>query len=300
MQSLEGTPALVHGGPFANIAHGCNSVMATTLALKLANVVVTEAGFGADLGAEKFIDIKCRSAGLRPAVSVVVATIRALKMHGGVARSELGREDVGAVARGVVNLVRHVENMRKFGLPVIVAVNHFSSDTGAEFAAVRDAIAALDVAVIPCTHWADGGAGAEALAREVLRAVHAGEARCEPLYSAELPIAEKIRVIARAIYRAADISLGPGVARRLEAFEAAGYGGVPVCIAKTQYSFTADPAMLGAPEGHILPVREVRLSAGAGFVVAICGDIMTMPGLPRVPSAEAICLNSDGLIEGLF
>jgi formate--tetrahydrofolate ligase len=300
VQSLEGTPALVHGGPFANIAHGCNSVMATTLALKLADVVVTEAGFGADLGAEKFIDIKCRAAGLQPAASVVVATIRALKMHGGVARSELGQENVAAVARGVVNLARHVENMRKFGLPVIVALNHFNSDTGAEFAVVRDAIAALDVEAIPCTHWADGGAGAEVLARAVLQAVHAGKARCTPLYPAELPLVEKIRIIAREIYRAADISFGPGVARRLEAFEAAGYAGVPVCIAKTQYSFAADPTMLGAPEGHILPVREVRLSAGAGFVVAICGDIMTMPGLPRVPSAETIGLNSEGLIEGLF
>ncbi len=300
VQSLEGSPALVHGGPFANIAHGCNSVMATRLALKLAEVVVTEVGFGADLGAEKFLDIKCRAAGLRPAASVVVATVRALKMHGGMARSELARADAAAVARGVANLSRHVENLGKFGLPAIVALNHFSSDTGAEFAVVRDAMARFGVPVVLCRHWAEGGAGAEDLARTVLDAIRQGDARYAPLYPNTLPLAEKIRTIAREIYRAADIALAPAAERRLERFEAAGCGELPVCIAKTQFSFSADPTLMGAPEGHILPVREVRLSAGAGFVVAICGDIMTMPGLPRVTAAESIRLDANGLIEGLF
>ena len=300
VQSLEGTPALVHGGPFANIAHGCNSVMATRLALKLAEVAVTEVGFGADLGAEKFLDIKCRIAGLKPAVGVVVATIRALKMHGGVARGDLGRADTAAVARGVANLARHVENLGKFGLPAVVALNHFSTDAEAEFAVVRDAMAGLRVPVVLCRHWAEGGAGAEGLARTVLEVIRRGEARYAPLYPNTLPLAEKIRTIAREIYRAADIAVAPTAARRLERVEAAGYAELPVCIAKTQYSFSADPTLLGAPEGHILPVREVRLSAGAGFVVAICGDIMTMPGLPRVPAAETIRLNANGLIEGLF
>jgi formate--tetrahydrofolate ligase len=300
VQSLEGSPALVHGGPFANIAHGCNSVMATRLALKLAEVVVTEAGFGADLGAEKFIDIKCRATGLKPAVGVVVATIRALKMHGGVARNDLGRADTTAVARGVANLTRHVENLGKFGLPAIVALNHFGTDTEAEFGVVQDAMAGLGVPVVLCRHWAEGGAGAEDLARTVLDVIRRAEARCAPLYPNTLPLAEKIRTIAREIYRAADIALAPTAARRLERFEAAGCAELPVCIAKTQYSFSADPTLIGAPEGHVLPVREVRLSAGAGFVVAICGDIMTMPGLPRVPSAEVIRLDEKGLIEGLF
>jgi formate--tetrahydrofolate ligase len=300
VQSLEGSPALVHGGPFANIAHGCNSVMATRLGLKLADVVVTEAGFGADLGAEKFIDIKCRSAGLRPSVGVIVATIRALKMHGGVARSELGREDTAAVSRGVVNLARHVENMAKFHLPSIVAMNHFTSDTVAELDVVRDAMTALGVQVVVCRHWGEGGAGAEELGRAVLKLAAPGHGTARPLYPSKMPLAEKIRVIAREMYHAADIGLAPHIARRLESFEAAGFGEFPVCIAKTQYSFSGDPALLGAPEGHILPVREVRLSAGAGFVVAICGDIMTMPGLPRVPAAESIRLNEHGQIEGLF
>ncbi|HET6183862.1 MAG TPA: formate--tetrahydrofolate ligase [Acetobacteraceae bacterium] len=300
VQTIEGSPALVHGGPFANIAHGCNSVMATRLALKLADIVVTEAGFGADLGAEKFLDIKCRAAGLTPAAAVVVATVRALKMHGGAARSDLGQEDRAAVARGVVNLARHVENMRKFGLPVVVAINRFTADTDAELDVIRDAMAALGTEVVPCTHWAAGGAGAEALARAVLGAVASKAARYRPLYPAEMKLADKLRTIAREIYRAADIALAPPVARRLEQFEADGFGSVPVCVAKTQYSFSADPTLLGAPEGHILPVRDVRLSAGAGFVVAICGDIMTMPGLPRVPAAEAIRLDAKGRIEGLF
>jgi formate--tetrahydrofolate ligase len=300
VQTLEGSPALVHGGPFANIAHGCNSVMATRLGLKLADVVVTEAGFGADLGGEKFLDIKCRSAGLKPSCAVVVATVRALKMHGGVPRDRLGTEDVAAVTRGAANLRRHVENLGKFGLPVVVAVNHFTADTQAEFAAIRDAMAAIGTEAISCTHWADGSAGAETLAHAVAARISAGTARYRPLYPLDLPLAEKIRTVAREIYHAADIALPDAVAAKLAAFEAAGFGGVPVCIAKTQYSFTADPKVLGAPSGHILPVREVRLSAGAGFVVAICGDIMTMPGLPRVPAAEAIHLGPDGQIEGLF
>ena len=300
VQTLDGNPALVHGGPFANIAHGCNSVMATRLGLGLADVVVTEAGFGADLGGEKFLDIKCRQAGLSPDCAVVVATVRALKMHGGVAKSALGTEDVAAVTRGVVNLRRHVENMQKFGLPMVVALNRFTSDTPAEVAAVRDAMAALGVDVVLCTHWSDGGAGAADLARAVLATLGAGGAAFRPLYPDAMGLADKIRTVAREVYRAADVSIPGAVAKRLAGFEAAGFGHVPVCIAKTQYSFTADPALLGAQDGHILPVREVRLSAGAGFVVAVCGDIMTMPGLPRVPAANAIRLGAGGEVEGLF
>ena len=300
VQTLEGSPALVHGGPFANIAHGCNSVMATRLGLKLADIVVTEAGFGADLGGEKFLDIKCRSAGLKPSCAVVVATVRALKMHGGVPRNALGPENVEAVKKGIANVARHVENLQKFGLPVIVAVNHFTSDTEAEFAAIRDAMAAQGVEAISCTHWANGGAGAEALAHAVLARIEAGTAAYKPLYPLDLSLADKIRAIAQGIYRAADIALPDAVARKLAAFEEAGFRKVPVCIAKTQYSFSSDPTALGAPSGHTLPVREVRLSAGAGFVVAVCGDIMTMPGLPRVPAAESIYLGEDGEIEGLF
>jgi formate--tetrahydrofolate ligase len=300
VQTLEGSPAFVHGGPFANIAHGCNSVIATRLGLKLADVVVTEAGFGADLGAEKFIDIKCRSAGLKPSCAVVVATVRALKMHGGVSRSALGAENVAAVQKGVANLARHVENLGKFGLPVVVGVNHFTSDSEAEFGVIRDAMAKQGVEAISCTHWGDGGKGAEALARAVQQKITLGEAKPAPLYPDAMPLADKIRTIAQKIYRASDIAMPDTVARRLEGFEKAGFGHVPVCIAKTQYSFTSDPTVMGAPEGHTIPVREVRLSAGAGFVVAICGEIMTMPGLPRTPSAEAIHLREDGEIEGLF
>ena len=300
VQTLEGSPAFVHGGPFANIAHGCNSVMATSLALKLSDVVVTEAGFGADLGAEKFMDIKCRSAGLAPSCAVIVATVRALKMHGGIARGALGPENVDAVKKGLANLARHVENLGKFGLPVVVAVNHFTSDTDAEFAAIKDGMAALGVEAISCRHWADGSAGAEALAHAVMARIEANKTPSKPLYPTELKLADKIRTIARQIYRADDISMPDSVARKLKTFEDQGFGDVPVCIAKTQYSFTSDPTVMGAPTGHTLPVREVRLSAGAGFVVAICGDIMTMPGLPRVPAAEAIYLREDGEIEGLF
>jgi formate--tetrahydrofolate ligase len=300
VQTLEGSPALVHGGPFANIAHGCNSVMATKLGLKLADIVVTEAGFGADLGGEKFFDIKCRVAGLRPAAGVVVATVRALKMHGGVERAALGREDADAVARGVANLARHVENVGKFGVPVVVALNRFAGDTGAEIEAVRAAMAPFGVRVVLCTHWADGAAGAAALAREVIGLVEGGTADFSPLYPSELPLADKIRAIAQKIYRATDVAFAAGVERRLAGFERAGFGAAPVCIAKTQYSFSADPTLRGAPERHTLPVREVRLSAGAGFVVALAGDVMTMPGLPRVPAAEAIGLDADGAIDGLF
>lgn len=300
VQTLEGSPALVHGGPFANIAHGCNSVIATRLALKLADVVVTEAGFGADLGAEKFLDIKCRQAGLSPSACVVVATVRALKMHGGVAKSALGAEDVAAVTRGTANLRRHVQNMQKFGLPVVVALNKFVSDTQAEIEAVQAAMRALGVDAILCTHWGDGAAGAQDLARAVQAMIASGRAKFEPLYNDHVSLAGKIETVAREIYHASAVSIPPPVAAKLRKFEEAGFGEVPVCIAKTQYSFSADPTMLGAPEGHVLPLREVRLSAGAQFVVAIAGDIMTMPGLPRRPAAEGIGLDADGRIDGLF
>jgi formate--tetrahydrofolate ligase len=300
VQTIEGSPALVHGGPFANIAHGCNSVMATRLGLKLADIVVTEAGFGADLGAEKFLDIKCRLAGLNPSVCVVVATVRALKMHGGVAKADLGREDVAAVTRGISNLARHVENMGKFGLPVVVALNRFTSDTDAEIAAVQAAIQAAGTEAILCTHWGDGAKGAAELARAVQARIAAKTARFAPLYPDAMPLADKIRTIAQQIYRARDMALPADVAKRLARFEELGFGHLPVCIAKTQYSFSADPTKLGAPVDHVLPVREVRLSAGAGFIVAVCGDIMTMPGLPRRPAAETIGLDGEGRIEGLF
>jgi len=300
VQTLAGSPALVHGGPFANIAHGCNSVMATTAGLKLADVVVTEAGFGADLGGEKFLDIKCRVAGLAPACAVVVATVRALKMHGGVVKANLGAEDVDAVVRGNVNLARHVENMQKFGLPVVVALNRFSSDSDAEIAAVQAAMATLGTEVCLCTHWSDGAEGAVELAHAVNARIAAGTARYRPLYPDAMPIADKLRTVAREIYRAVDIALPATVMRKLASFDAAGFGSLPVCIAKTQYSFSADPTLLGAPVGHTIPIKDVRLSAGAGFVVAIAGDIMTMPGLPRIPAAEQIGLTADGAIDGLF
>jgi formate--tetrahydrofolate ligase len=300
VQTIQGTPALVHGGPFANIAHGCNSVLATRTGLKLADWVVTEAGFGADLGAEKFFDIKCRIAGLAPAAAVVVATVRALKMHGGVARADLGREDVAAVERGAANLARHLENIAKFGVPAVVAVNRFTSDTDAEHAAVRAAAAKLGATAIECTHWAEGGRGAEALAAEVIRLGEAGAARFRPLYPDAMPLADKIAAIATGIYRADGVDIAPAARKKLDEFTAEGHGGLPVCMAKTQYSFSTDPDAKGAPTGFTLPVRDVRLSAGAGFVVALCGEIMTMPGLPRVPAAEAIGLDADGRIVGLF
>ncbi|HUC18419.1 MAG TPA: formate--tetrahydrofolate ligase [Acetobacteraceae bacterium] len=300
VQTLEGSPVLVHGGPFANIAHGCNSVMATRLGLKLAPIVVTEAGFGADLGAEKFFDIKCRLAGLTPAAAVVVATVRALKLHGGAAKRALETEDVGAVERGIANLARHVENVKKFGVPVLVALNSFTSDTAEEIAAVKRAMAARAVEMVLCTHWADGAAGAAGLARAVIARLEDDTTRFAPLYPDGLPFAEKIRVVAREIYHASDIEIPPAAARRLASFEQAGFAKAPVCIAKTQYSFSADPARLGAPEGHVLPIRAVQLSAGAGFVVALAGEILTMPGLPRVPASEQIGLGPDGKVSGLF
>ena len=301
VQTLEGTPAFVHGGPFANIAHGCNSVIATRAALKLADYVVTEAGFGADLGAEKFFDIKCRKAGLKPDVAVVVATVRALKMHGGVARDMLGSENLKALEAGLSNLARHVENVRKFGVPAIVAINHFTSDTPAEHALIQNFCRNhLGVEAVICRHWAEGGAGTEELATKVAALTDSGEADFAPLYPDAMPLRQKLETIAREIYGAAGISADAKVTARFAELEAAGYGNLPVCVAKTQYSFSADPTLRGAPSGHTVPVRELRLSAGAGFVVAICGDIMTMPGLPRQPAAERIYIDAHGQIEGLF
>ena len=300
VQTIDGSPALVHGGPFANIAHGCNSVVATDLGLRLADYVVTEAGFGADLGAEKFFDIKCRAAGLSPAVAVVVATVRALKMHGGVAKPDLGAPDAAAVCRGAANLRRHVENVRKFGVPVVVAINHFTADTEAELAEVFACCADLGVGAHLCRHWAEGGAGAADLAEAVAALADGGPARFAPLYPDALPLADKIDTVAREIYRADGVALSPTAVRKLARFEAAGHGHLPVCMAKTPYSFSADPAALGAPSGFTLPVRDVRLSAGAGFVVALCGDIVTMPGLPRRPAAETIHVDAGGVIQGLF
>jgi formate--tetrahydrofolate ligase len=299
VQTLEGSPALVHGGPFANIAHGCNSVIATRLGLQLADVVVTEAGFGADLGGEKFCDIKCPSADIAPSASVIVATIRALKMHGGVGKSELGAENVEAVRRGAPNVIRHVENMQAFGLPVVVALNHFTGDTEAEVAAVREALAPLGVQMVLCRHWAEGGAGAADLAQAVLAALH-GPNSFKPIYEPSLKLADKIRTVAERIYRADSVAFEPAALKKLAGFEAAGFGHLPVCMAKTQYSFSADPKKLGAPTRFTLPVRDVRLSAGAGFVVALCGDILTMPGLPRIPAANSIGLDDRGVVVGLF
>jgi formate--tetrahydrofolate ligase len=299
VQTLEHTPALVHGGPFANIAHGCNSLLATDAALRLADYVVTEAGFGADLGAEKFFDIKCRFGGLAPAAAVVVATVRALKMHGGRARADLGEEDVAAVRAGFPNLRRHIENVRKFGVPAIVAINAFTGDTPAEVAAIEDACRAMGVEVRFCSHWADGSAGAVGLAEAVAALADGGEARFAPLYPDALPLAEKISRVATEIYRARDVDFSEQASAKLAEYEAAGFGGAPVCMAKTQYSFSADPNLLGAPEDFTLPVRDVRLSAGAGFVVALCGDILTMPGLPRHPASERIHVAADGEIMGL-
>jgi formate--tetrahydrofolate ligase len=299
VQTIEGTPALIHGGPFANIAHGCNSVIATRTALGLGDYVVTEAGFGADLGAEKFFDIKCRQAGLTPAAVVIVATVRALKMNGGVAKADLAHEDVAAVERGSVNLVRHIENIRQFGVPAVVAINHFGTDTDAEIEAIRLAAHTHGTDAILCKHWAEGGAGATGLAEAVTALADGGTAQFTPLYDDALPLFDKINTVATRIYRAERAVADASVMTQLARWEAAGYGHLPVCMAKTQYSFSTDPAQLGAPTGHIVPVREVRLSAGAGFVVAICGEIMTMPGLPRVPAAEHIRLSADGTIEGL-
>ncbi|MFJ1293329.1 formate--tetrahydrofolate ligase [Paracoccus yeei] len=299
VQTLENNPALVHGGPFANIAHGCNSVVATRTALALSDYVVTEAGFGADLGAEKFLDIKCRLAGLAPDAVVLVATVRALKMNGGVARADLGTENVAALRDGCANLGRHIENLRDFGLPVIVAINHFASDTEAEIAALRAYCAEFGVQAVLCRHWAMGGAGAEDLARAVVDLACSGAADFRLLYPDDMPLWDKIETVATRIYRAERVEPAPGVREQIEAWQAQ-HGHLPVCMAKTQYSFSADPAALGAPEGFVIPLREVRLSAGAGFLVAICGEIMTMPGLPREPAALRIGLDPQGRIEGLF
>lgn len=299
VQTLEGNPALVHGGPFANIAHGCNSVIATRTALKLADYVVTEAGFGADLGAEKFFDIKCRQAGLHPAAAVIVATVRALKMHGGVAKADLDRPDVEAVQRGSVNLARHIENIGKFGVPAVVAINRFHADSDEELDEVVSIAASLGTEAVICTHWADGGAGAEALAQRVFTIAQT-PSQFVPLYDDRPSLFDKINTVATQIYRADYAVASPEVRAQLSRWEADGHGRLSVCIAKTQYSFSADPALLGAPKGHVLPIREVRLAAGAGFVVAICGDIMTMPGLPRSPAAEHIRIDAQGQIEGLF
>jgi formate--tetrahydrofolate ligase len=299
VQTLEGSPVFVHGGPFANIAHGCNSVLATTLGLKLADYVVTEAGFGADLGAEKFFDIKCRKAGLSPSAVVVVATVRALKMHGGVAKADLGKENVEAVKKGMANLERHLQNLAKFGVPAVVGVNHFIADTDAEIQTVIDAVAKLGAKAVLCKHWAQGGAGAEELAKTVVAEVESGKANFKPLYPDDMPLLKKIETIATEIYRAGEVVPTKAAADRLAELEKLGFGHLPVCMAKTQYSFSSDPEARGAPTGHTLPVREVRLSAGAEFIVAICGEIMTMPGLPRVPSAQGITVDEKGTIFGL-
>jgi len=300
VQTLENNPAFVHGGPFANIAHGCNSVVATTTALKLADYVVTEAGFGADLGAEKFMNIKCRKAGLSPKAVVLVATVRAMKMNGGVGKADLGDENVEAVKNGCANLGRHIENLKQFGVPVVVAINHFITDTDAEVEAIRAYASSQGSEAILCQHWAKGSVGTRDLANRVVEIVEGGRAQFAPLYPDEMPLFEKIETIAKRIYRADEVLADKKIRDQLKSWEDQGYGHLPVCMAKTQYSFTTDPNRRGAPTGHSLPVREVRLSAGAGFVVVICGEIMTMPGLPRVPSAEAICINEDGLIDGLF
>jgi formate--tetrahydrofolate ligase len=300
VQTLENNPAFVHGGPFANIAHGCNSVVATQTALGLADYVVTEAGFGADLGAEKFFNIKCRKAGLAPSVAVIVATVRAMKMNGGVAKADLGSENVSAVQNGCPNLGRHIENVKGFGVPVVVAINHFHSDTEAEVQAVKDYVAAQGAEAILCRHWAEGSKGVTELATRVAELADADEANFAPLYPDEMPLFDKIQAIAQRIYHADDVQADDKIRAQLAEWEVAGFGHLPICMAKTQYSFTTDPTRRGAPTGHSVPVREVRLSAGAGFIVVICGEIMTMPGLPRKPAAETIRFNEEGLIEGLF
>ena len=300
VQTLENNPAFVHGGPFANIAHGCNSVIATTTALKLADYVVTEAGFGADLGAEKFMNIKCRKAGLAPSAVVVVATVRAMKMNGGVAKADLGTENVDAVKAGCSNLGRHIENVKSFGVPVVVAINHFVTDTDAEVQAVKDYVATQGSEAVLSRHWELGSEGSADLAAKVVETIERGDANFAPIYPDEMSLADKISTIATKIYRADSAQMDQKILNQLKDWEGQGYGHLPVCMAKTQYSFTTDPERRGAPTGFDIPVREVRLSAGAGFVVAICGEIMTMPGLPRVPSAENIKLNADGDVEGLF
>ena len=299
VQTLENNPAFIHGGPFANIAHGCNSVIATKTALKLADYVVTEAGFGADLGAEKFFDIKCRLAGLNPSATVIVATVRALKMHGGVGKDDLGTENADAVKEGCDNLARHIRNVKSFGMLVVVAVNRFTADTDAEVAAIGEGVEGLGVEIIECTHWADGGAGTEALAHHVVELVNSGKSQFAPIYDDDMALWDKVKTIATKLYGADDIIADKKV-RNQFAYLQEDYGTLPVCMAKTQYSFSTDPNLKGAPSGHVIQIREVRLAAGAGFIVVICGEIMTMPGLPRVPSANSIHLNEAGMVEGLF
>ena len=300
VQTLENNPAFVHGGPFANIAHGCNSVIATQTALKLADYVVTEAGFGADLGAEKFMNINCPKAGLAPSVVVLVATVRAMKMNGGVAKNDLGDENVDAVKAGCSNLGRHIENLKSFGVPVVVAVNHFVKDTDAEIEAVKEFVASQGAEAIVSKHWADGSEGSKELATRIAEIADADMANFAPLYADDMSLADKIRTVCKRIYRADEALMDKKIRDQLHLWEEQGYGNLPVCMAKTQYSFSTDPNLRGAPDNHSVPVREVRLSAGAGFVVVVCGEIMTMPGLPRKPAAETICLNDEGLIEGLF
>jgi formate--tetrahydrofolate ligase len=300
VQTLEGTPAFVHGGPFANIAHGCNSVVATKLALALSEYTVTEAGFGADLGAEKFFDIKCRKAGLTPSAAVIVCTIRALKMHGGVAKAELGKENVAALEAGAANVRQHVENVRKFGVPVVVALNAFTADTEAEVKTMHRLAREWDVPLVVSEGWAKGGEGTKVLAETVMKTIDGTPSRFKPLYPDDLPLWEKMRLIAREIYRADDIEAPPNIRRRFQTFQDKGYGNLPICVAKTQYSFSADPGLLGTPRNYTIPVRDIKLSAGAGFCVVLTGDIMTMPGLPKAPAAEKIDIDQHGNVVGLF
>jgi formate--tetrahydrofolate ligase len=299
-QTLENNPAIIHGGPFANIAHGCNSVIATKTGLKLGDYVVTEAGFGADLGAEKFLDIKCRKSGLKPSCVVIVATIRALKMHGGVAKDELKKENVEALKKGLVNLERHIINVRKFGLPVVVAVNHFITDTDQEVKALIDYCKTLNIKATLCTHWSNGGEGTKELAKDVVELCEKGESKFKFLYESSAPLFKKIEIIAKEIYNASEVVADTKIRDQLKNFQDNGYGELPICVAKTQFSFSTDPSLKGAPSGHVLPIREVRLSSGAEFIVVVCGAIMTMPGLPRVPAADSIKLNDKGETEGLF
>ena len=300
VQTLENNPAFIHGGPFANIAHGCNSVVATRAGLELGDYVITEAGFGADLGAEKFLNIKCRKTNLKPDAVVIVATIRALKMNGGIPKDQLSKENVDALEKGSVNLLRHIENIKKFNLPAIVGINHFVSDTDNEVEKLLDIVSTSGSEAIVCKHWSDGSEGTKQLAQKVVEICDSNAADFQPLYKDDLPLIDKIKCVATEIYRAADISADKKIINQLNDWEKAGYGNLPICMAKTQYSFSADPNLLGAPEGHTIPIREVRLSAGAGFIVVICGDIMTMPGLPSVPAAEKIHIDKENLVQGLF
>ncbi len=300
VQTLESNPALIHGGPFANIAHGCNSVIATKAALKLADYVVTEAGFGADLGAEKFFDIKCRKAGLSPSCVVLVATLRAIKMNGSVSKADLGNENLGAIKKGSSNLLRHLENLRKFGVPVIIAINHFFTDTDDEIELLKEIVHQAGAIAVECRHWAKGSEGTEELSKKVVEICDEGQVNFKYLYPNSIPLIEKINKIATEIYRAAKVVADKKILQQLAEWEKDGYGDLPVCMAKTQYSFSSDPTLLGAPEGHTMPIREVKLSAGAGFIVVVCGDIMTMPGLPRIPAAEMIGIGGQGQVEGLF